>query len=145
MWRRRRWVILAAVAIIVVLVVGIIGGMAYAQTTTTPSTGSQGKTLLARVASILGIDQKKLEDAYSQAKKEMSDEALTNRLKALVDQGKLTQDQADQYKKWWDSRPNVPNITDGQGLKGLNGGGFRCFPGKGRLAPTPSVTPSATQ
>ncbi len=144
MWRKRKWLIIAAVALVVVLAAGIIGGVVYAQTTTTPTTTStpdnQGKTLLARVAAILGIDQNKLEDAYAQAKKEMTDEALTSRLDALVKAGKLTQAQADQYKKWWESRPDVPNITDGKGLQG-NGGGFRCYPGRGmRLAPNLSNT-----
>jgi hypothetical protein len=139
MWHRRKWVIVAVAAIAVVLVAGIVGGVVYAQTTSTPTTVNQEKTLLARVAEILGIDQQKVEDAFSQAKKEMSDEALANRLAALVEQGKLTQAQADQYKNWWESRPDVPGILDGKGLKGL-GGGFRCFPGKMRLAPTPSAT-----
>ncbi len=143
MWRKRKWLILAAVALVVILVAGIIGGVVYAQTntpTTTPTPTNQEKTLLARTAAILGIDQQKLEGAYNQAKKEMTDEALTNRLNALVKQGKLTQEHADQYKKWWESRPDVPNITGGKGLPG-NGGGFRCYPGRGmRLAPNLSNT-----
>ena len=139
MWHRRKWVIVAVAAIAVVLVVGIVGGVVYAQTTSTPTTGDQEKTLLARVADILGIDQQKVEDAFSQAKKEMSDEALAKKLAALVEAGKLTQEQADQYKNWWESRPDVPNILEGKGLKGF-GGEFRCFPGKMRLAPTPSAT-----
>jgi uncharacterized membrane protein len=139
MWRKRKWLIVAAVALVVILMAGIIGGVVYAQTTTpTPTPDNQGKTLLARVADILGIDQQKLEDAYSQAKKEMSDEALTNRLDALVKAGKLTQEQADQYKQWWESRPDVPNITGG---KGLRGGGLGCYPGRMmRVAPDLSNT-----
>jgi uncharacterized membrane protein len=89
MWHRRKWVIVAVAAIAVVLVVGIVGGVVYAQTTSTPTTDNQEKTLLARVADILGIDQQKVEDAFSQAKKEMSDEALAKKLAALVEAGKL--------------------------------------------------------
>jgi hypothetical protein len=138
---RRKWLIITVVAVTVVLVVGIIGGVVYAQTTT-PTPDSQGKTLLARVAAILGIEEQTLEDAFNQAKKEMSDEALGKKLDALVEQGKLTQEQADEYKEWWESRPDVPNITDGKGLRGFGDGfgGFRCFPGKMRLAPAPSAT-----
>ena len=139
MWRKRKWLIVAAVALVVILMAGIIGGVVYAQTTTpTPTPDNQGKTLLARVADILGIDQQKLEDAYNQAKKEMSDEALTSKLDTLVKAGKLTQEQADQYKQWWESRPDVPNITDG---KALQGGGLGCYPGRMmRVAPNLSNT-----
>lgn len=37
----------------------------------------------------------------------MRDEALDNRLKCLVEKGKITQEQADQYKQWWQSRPDM--------------------------------------
>ena len=104
MWRSKKFIIVAVVAAIVLLV-GSIGGVAFAQTGST-SDGS-GKTLLARVAAILGIDQKKVEDAFAQAQREMREEALDNYLKGLVTEGKITQEQADQYKKWWQSRPDI--------------------------------------
>ncbi len=133
--RRSKKLILVAVLAAVVLV-GSIGGIALAQTGTG---GSTGKTLLARVATILNIDQPKLEAAFAQAQKEMRDEALTNRLNDLVKQGKMTQDQADQYQKWMQSKPNVP-------LPGFGPGGhmgFRGFrgPGPAGIAPTPTPTP----
>jgi hypothetical protein len=104
MWRKRKWII-AAVLAVVILLAGSIGSVALAQTGST-SDGS-GKTLLARVAAILGIDQQKLEEAFAQAQKEMRDEALDNQLKGLVEKGNITQEQADQYKQWWQSRPDM--------------------------------------
>ncbi len=105
MWRRKKLIIVAILAT-AVLLVGSIGGVALAQTGSTGDTTS-GKTLLARVAAILGIDRQKVEDAFAQAQREMRDEALDTRLKNLVDQGKITQQQADQYKAWVKSRPDM--------------------------------------
>ncbi len=118
MWRKKKWVIIAVAATI--LLVGTMGSIALAQTG-----NSSGKTLLARVATILGIDQQKVEDAFAQAQRDMQSEALDSYLKSLVDQGKITQQQADQYKSWCQSRPDLPA---GMGLPfdgGFRHGGFR--------------------
>lgn len=105
------------------------------------TSNTSGNTLIARVAAILGIDQTKLEDAFTQAQKEMRDEALTNYLDQLVKDGKITQEQADQYKSWLDQKP--------AGLDQL-GPGFE-FGGRGRgfgpgcgMAPFQSTTQSST-
>jgi uncharacterized membrane protein len=142
MWRKRKWLIIAVLAAVIVLVAGIIGGVAYAQssTTPTPSTIDTAKTgIMARVAEILGIDQQKLQDAFNQAQKEQADAALTARLDSLVKAGKMTQAQADHYKKWWESRPDVAGQADGKGFMGGRGG-MPCLPG--RFGP---VGPRATQ
>jgi hypothetical protein len=62
----------------------------------------------------------------------MADEALDTRLKALVDSGKITEDQANKYRSWWESRPDdvLPGIglggrLDGRGIRGFG----RCLPG----------------
>ena len=43
----------------------------------------------------LGIDQQKVEDAFTQARSEMKNEALDNYLKGLVEKGMITQEEAD--------------------------------------------------
>lgn len=77
----------------------------------------QGKQdgLLARVAQILNIDVQKLRDAFKQALTELHTEKQNAGLQNLVTSGKLTQDQADKLKAWFDSRPDVPRV----GPKGL--------------------------
>ncbi len=102
MWKNKKFLIIAAI-VVVVLIIGI-AGVALAQTNDSGST--QSKSFAARVAVILGIDQQKVEDAFTQAQKDMTNEAMDARLKALVDSGKITQEQADQYQQWWQSRPN---------------------------------------
>ena len=61
--------------------------------------------ILDRVAQILNIDKQKLTDAFRQAAGEVRQQGLTDRLDKLVTDGKLTQDQADQYKSWLASKP----------------------------------------
>ncbi len=107
MWKGKKKFILIAVIVAVVLV-GSLAGAALAQTGSTSA--SSGKTLLARVATILGIDQKKVEDAFAQAQSDMRSEALDNYLNNLVSQGKITQQQADQYKQWLQSMPDTTQL-----------------------------------
>lgn len=107
MWQRKKFIIIGLLA--TVLLVGSVGAVAFAQTEN--GDDSQPKTLLARVAEILGIDQQKVEDAFAEAQSEMRAEALDSRLQYLVDQGKITQDEADQYKEWWQARPDTPLPT----------------------------------
>ena len=112
MWRSKKFIVVAVLATVVL--VGGIGGVVLAQTGNGDEDGSQPKTLLARVCEIyeqntgVAIDSQELEDAFIQARSEMRDEALNNYLKNLVDQGKITQEQADQYKAWWQARPDIP-------------------------------------
>jgi hypothetical protein len=113
------------IAVTVVLVLaGGIAGIALASDNT-----DTGKTLLGRVATILGIDQQKVEDAFKQAQKDMQAEALDNFLKAQVGNGRITQAQADQYKTWWNARPDVPADFGSGGPRQFRGrtGGPGCW------------------
>jgi hypothetical protein len=159
MWRSKKFIIIAVLAATVVLVgstAGVVlaragsGGDSQTGVTQASDNASQSKTLLARVAAILGIDQQKVENAFVQARTEMRDEALDNYLNNLVAQGKITQEQADQYKTWMKSRPDMsqyqqqlrewqeakPDITlpggfGGRGFRGgMNWGGARGFWGR---------------
>ncbi len=146
MWHNKKVLIGAALAITMVAVT--ITGAAYAQAAGQPA--AAGNSLMTRVATILGIPQQTLENAFAQARSDMQKEALDARLKGLVDQGKLTQAQADQYKAWILARPNLPassGLAGGPGMKapgigrGEFGGpkaGFGGPAGQGRQGPPPS-------
>jgi hypothetical protein len=56
----------------------------------------------------VAIDPQQLKDAFVQAQDEMELNALESRLQSLVDQGRITQEEADQYLEWWKSKPDVP-------------------------------------
>jgi hypothetical protein len=126
MWKSRRFVVFAVIAAVVL--VGCAAGVALAQTNSPPKP-DPAKTLMGRVAAILGIDQQQLQSAFDQANRDMENEALDNRLKGLVDQGKMTQQQADQYKKWWQDRPS-PGLPNSYPMPQFRGGDFR-----GRMPP----------
>ena len=65
------------------------------------------QTLISKVANILGLPEEQVADAFKQACQEMQDKALQNWLQKLVDEGKITQEEADQYLEWWQARPNT--------------------------------------
>jgi hypothetical protein len=107
-----------------VLMAGIVGGVALAKS----ADSSTGNTLFARAATILGISEQSLQDAFSQAQKEIQAENLDTYLKSLVADGKITQAQADEYKQWWQSKPgdipalNEPGEFGGHMRHGFSGG-----------------------
>jgi C4-dicarboxylate-specific signal transduction histidine kinase len=127
--RKRKWFIPVVVAS-VLLIGGITGGLVLAannsSSNTTAGNQTQGtdryQALLDRVCAIyeektgVAIDSGQLKAALEQARSEMQDEALQSRLEKLVNEGKITQAEADQYLQWWQSRPNI-------GLPGLGGQG----------------------
>jgi hypothetical protein len=126
MLRNKKWITIIVLAATLVILLSVVGGMAYAATGTTTTANTTAndpaKTLYAKVATILGIDQTKLEAAFTQAQNQMRDEELTNRLKSMVDQGTITQAQSDAYLKWWQSRPDVASQIDAGGGHGIPGG-----------------------
>jgi hypothetical protein len=120
MWRRKKFIFTAILAAMI-LVVGI-GGVVLAA-----DNGDDNQTETKRVALVnkalviyeeqtgVTIDKDVLKDAFAQAKGELRDEALQNRLDNLVADGVITQEEADEYLEWWQSKPD---ITNGFGLRG---------------------------
>ena len=66
---------------------------------------SNASRLAAKVAEILGLDAAEVDDAIKQARRELRDEAVQNKLNALVEKGQLTQERADEHLNWIQSRP----------------------------------------
>jgi len=72
---------------------------------------SNASRLAAKVAVILGLDTAVVDDAIKQARRELRDEAGQKKLNALVEKGRLTQEQADEYLNWIQSKPEgIPAI-----------------------------------
>jgi len=61
--------------------------------------------LLARVADILDIDEEDLINAFEQARQEMREEVFIKALDRAVEEGRITQEQANEIKEWWEQRP----------------------------------------
>jgi hypothetical protein len=90
-----------------------IGGfaMANAADNSTNTTATAVTTLMDKVAEIYQkntgttIDAQQLQTAFEQAGAAIKADRLDQMLQKLVDSGKITQAQADQWKAWWTSRP----------------------------------------
>ena len=98
--------------VIAVLVIGCISGVVIASTdsetttTTTTSTANPQDTLMEKVASKLNISVDTLKTAFQEAQSELQQERLDAQLAKLVEEGKITQEQADAYKSWLSSKPD---------------------------------------
>ena len=145
MWKRK-WFI-PVVVVSVLLVGGIVGGVVIAGSDNSSNTENQSQAsdryqaLLDRACTIyeektgVAIDSEQLKDALDQARSEIQDEALESRLQDLVDEGKITQEEADQYLEWWQSRPDIELPLPGLGGHGHGGGmmwgrGFQAWGGQ---------------
>ena len=144
---RKRWMI--ASFLVGLLTVGVAGGAVLANG---DEDGSPITSFAARVAGILGIDQAQVEDAFKQAKQEMADERLQATLDAQVEAGRITQEQADEYSEWYQSRPDDGIGIGPRGRFGRQGffkrghgfrGGIGHFRGTAPAAPAPA-TPDST-
>jgi uncharacterized membrane protein len=125
MWKRK-WFI-PVVVVSVLLIGGIVGGVVVAGSDNTTNTEDQSQAtnrcqaLLDRVCAIyeektgVAIDSEQLKDALKQAQSEMRDEALEKWLQNLVNKGEITQEEADQYLQWWQSRPEIKLPLPGLG------------------------------
>ncbi len=149
MWRKNGFVIITM--LLALLVGAAIAVPALAQTSTPTPPPPPPQTIMARVATILGIPEQKLKDAFAQAEREKQDAALDRLLQKAVEKGRITQEQADQYKAWWKSRPQTdlpgPLMGKGFGRHGLRDmpKGLRHFRGhQPRHTPTPTPSASGT-
>ncbi|MFH1639430.1 MAG: hypothetical protein ABIB93_03845 [Chloroflexota bacterium] len=133
MLRSKKFIVGAVLAVVVL--VASVGGVVLAQDN---EEETSRQTLIARVATILGIDQQTVEDAFTQAQSEMRGEAVDNYLNNLVEQGKITQEEAGQYKDWWLLKPDVPVGPRFGGRGGFRRGG--CGFGSLGMAPLPQAT-----
>jgi hypothetical protein len=143
MWRSKKFII----AVLAVIVLGAtLGGVAIAQADDENSnnqTQAVKANILDKVSEIYekntgtAINPDELQKAFTEARQAIQDEALDNFLQKLVTDGKITQEQADQYKAWLDARPAFPteefknwmeSRPDIPGLFGQRGqGGFMPF------------------
>ena len=130
--RKKYWFI--GLVALMAAVIGLGSATALAQ----ESDGeTSGLGLIARVASILGLQEQQVQDAFDQAQQELRDEQFEEmvgqRLDALVESGRITQEQADELREWYAERPDSFWLAGGsaRGRKGdgdhankLGGRGF---------------------
>jgi len=130
--RKRKWFI--PVVLSILLIGGITGGVVAAAGSSSSNTEDQNQptdryqALLDKACAIyeektgVAIDSEQLKEALKQAQSEIRDEALESWLQNLVNMGKMTQEEADQYLGWWQSRPDIELPLPGLGGQGPRGG-----------------------
>ncbi len=104
----KRFKVLASVLVAVLLLAVAGTAMVMAQEdepAPTPQAGANG--LLARVAEILDIPEEELVDAFKQVRQEMREEAFIKSLDRAVEQGRITQDEANEIIEWWKQKPEI--------------------------------------
>jgi hypothetical protein len=129
MWRSKKFIAIVLAAVL--LVGGTVGVVLAADNGDEDGSLPEARpeALLDRVCAIYqentgnDIDPEALKDAFAQASSEMRNEALQSRLQNLVDQDKITQEQAKQYLEWWESKPDFPFNFGFRGRGGLRGCG----------------------
>ncbi len=111
---RRRWLFVPL--LMALLALGVTLGVALAQ-----GDGEDGdspvQSFVARVAAILGLDEAQVQDAFDQAAGEAREERLRMKLDRMVEQGRITQEQADEYREWLQARPD--GFLPGRGFFGF--------------------------
>lgn len=120
---RKRWLVIPVV--VLSLAVALVGGAVLAEGTgddgaSDVSDGSS-KGFAARVAGILGLEEDTVADAIEQARQEMHDDRVEAWLDNMVELGKITQEQADDYQDWLDDRPEGLDQSWGRGFGGHHG------------------------
>lgn len=90
------------------------------------------ETFIGKVADKLGLEYDVVYNAIQEAHQEMIDEAVQERLQDAVDEGLITQEQADQILQWIQNRPDALDQLGGFGLPGGLLGGGRIM-GGGRM------------
>ena len=147
MWRNKKLIILEV--LVVVMLVATLGAVAVARADDETTTPVENNTtgLMEKVAEIYqaktgtAIDPQELQNAFVQARNQNRVEVRSQCLDKLVEQGKITQEQADEFKAWLDARPDalseefqqwLDSRPDIMGMFGQNNGGGGMMFGSGR-------------
>lgn len=114
MWRSKKFIFTALLTVVVLG--GILGGFAVAhaddEDTSQPPGGDV--SLLDRVAEIyekntgVAIDSQELQNAFNEARTEITSDARDRLHQRLIEEGMITQEQLDELEQWLGSRPDFP-------------------------------------
>jgi len=144
MWRNKKIIIIEV--LVVVMLIATVGVVAVARADDETAGQDQNITsgLMEKTAEIYeqntgtAIDSEELGSAFVQARQEIRTENRYHFLDKLVELGKITQEQADEFEAWLEARPDIltdefqqwlesrPDILGMFGHNG-NGGGMMFF------------------
>ncbi len=102
MWKDPKFIVIAGLLVVLIAAVGTLGGLALTRQNDDDQSRTIKVVLPENTANIL-------ENQHLSAA-ELMDKALDNYLDKLVEEDKITQEEADQFQAWWESRPDIPGI-----------------------------------
>ena len=105
--KRRLFLGLAAVAI---MASGIAAGVAWTQVAHAQEE-TTAKSFTARLATILGLEEDVVQNAFKEARRDIQAERFQARMDGLVENGRITQDEADAAFEWYKERPEGINTS----------------------------------
>lgn len=131
-------VVLATIAVVLVLTLGTTAVvLAQDGSNQPPQPPVATNPMWSKVAKILGISEADLTDAFNQARQQLRQENFDERLAQAVNEGIITQAEADEIGDWWAERPPAVDKLQGfcfnnakQARKAF-GGQFRIGKGMG--------------
>ena len=105
LFTKRKIALLAAAG---VLALGLTAGMVMAQgDAEKPGAGLiPAKTFVDRVAENLGLDSDVVKEAFNKASRQYEDDRYQDRLNRMVENGRLSQEEADERYSWFQGRPD---------------------------------------
>ena len=118
--KRRLFLGLAALAI---MASGIAAGVAWTQVAHAQEE-TTAKGFAARLATILGLEDDVVQDAFKEARSDIQDERFQAKMDRLVESERITQDEADAAIEWYEERPEGINASrrgSGSGFYGQRG------------------------
>ncbi len=105
----RKMKTLVAVMVAVLVLTAGSAALVMAQEEEPPPT-PETNGLLSKVAEILGIPQEDLSNAFQQARQELKQDAFQQFLNKAIEEGRINQEEADEYLEWWEQRPEAADI-----------------------------------
>ncbi|MHB8104765.1 MAG: DUF2680 domain-containing protein [Dehalococcoidales bacterium] len=139
MWQDKKFIIIVALLIVAIAVGGTLGGIALTRSNNNNADRAQSITeMIDKAANLFQANSNTanimqgLEKDFGQAGQALKSDAVDSYLKKLVEDGKITQEQADQFKAWLDARPDMPAMngqTEQPGMRffGMMHGGRGSF------------------
>jgi hypothetical protein len=126
----KRFYFIIGVVVFAIIVGGVLGGLAIYRNNDA-NRHSISITIPGNVADNFKNFGSLNDNTLQQGGMNMLNNTLESYLNKLVENGKITQEQADQLKSWWESKPDIPEIFSGSsdnstGFFGMmrNGDGF---------------------
>jgi uncharacterized alpha/beta hydrolase family protein len=120
MWSDKKFIIIIVLLIVAIAVGGTLGGIAL----TRGNNNSGGQVRNVGMNNITGLLQPNSGNSsgiqglikdFEQARLEIKSEGLDAYLQQLVKDGKITQEQADKIKSWFNARQNTPPTFGNRG------------------------------